>query len=86
MQKTKPHAPSHQRPFAKVHSIYLLSMLLNGPLFALYGIMPFILFKDIGASPLQLAALVSIKPVVALLSAYWMPLLSGRLKIAIMWA
>lgn len=70
----------------KISWIYLLSVLLNGPLFALYGLMPFILFKDLGATPLQIAALVSIKPLVAMLSSYWTPLLSGRLKKSILLA
>ncbi len=50
---------------------YLLCYLLNAPLFAIYSLMAFILYKDLNASVLQITALVAIKPTVAVLSSYW---------------
>lgn len=56
---------------------YFCYYLFNSPLFALYGLMPFILCKDLHASALQITLLITIKPVVALLSSYWSHRLSS---------
>ncbi|NGX61561.1 MAG: hypothetical protein K940chlam9_01048 [Chlamydiae bacterium] len=50
---------------------YLFSYLLNAPLFAIYSLMAFILYKDLHASPIQITTLVAIKPMVAVISSYW---------------
>ncbi len=44
----------------------------------------FILYKDLGASPIQITALVAVKPVVAVFSSYWngfFPVAQGCLKV-----
>ncbi len=57
---------------------YLWGFVLNAPLFSLYGLLPFILCKDLKASGLQITALITIKPVVAILSTYWSAAVAGR--------
>src|SRR5690606_33776186 len=42
----------------------------NAPFWAMYGLLPFILY-DLGASPFQITLMVSLKPIVSLLSVYW---------------
>jgi hypothetical protein len=56
--------------FTHTRLIFILSRLLCSPLEALYYIMPFIFAKDLNATPMQIALLISVKPVVALLSFY----------------
>ncbi len=65
------------------------SNLLSEPLFTLYGFIAFILYRDLGASPVQVALLTMLKPVVTVLSFYWSAGLKGRnqkLKSNVLWA
>jgi MFS family permease len=67
----------------------VLSNLLTEPLFTLYTFLVFILYKDLGASPLQIALLTMLKPVVTILSFYWSAGLKGKtskLKSNVLWA
>lgn len=65
----------------------ILSNLLSEPLFTLYGFIAFILYKDLGASPFQIALLTMLKPVVTILSFYWSAGVKGnRLKSNVMLA
>lgn len=63
--------------------------LLAEPLFTLYNLLAFILYKDLGASAFQIALLTMLKPIVSILSFYWSAGLNGRtrkLKPNVMWA
>lgn len=63
--------------------------LLSEPLFTLYGFLAFILYKDLGASTLEIALLTMLKPVSTILSFYWSAGLKGkprRLKSNVLWA
>lgn len=62
--------------------------LLNEPLFTLYGLIAFILYKDLGASAFQIALMTMLKPVVTILSFYWSASLArgGNLKSNVLWA
>lgn len=67
----------------------LWTNLLSEPLFTLYGFLAFILYKDLGASALQLSLLMMLKPVITILSFYWSAGLKGRsqkLKSNVLWA
>lgn len=50
---------------------YMWASLLRAPFLALYSLLPFILYKDLGASPLQITMFLAAKPVAALFSVYW---------------
>jgi len=50
---------------------FLWTYVLNTPFWALYNLLPFILFRDLGATPLQITAMITLKPVVSIFSVYW---------------
>lgn len=65
------------------------SNLLTEPLFTLYSFLVFILYKDLGASAFQITLLMTLKPVVTILSFYWSAGLKGKahkLKSNVLWA
>jgi MFS family permease len=66
----------------------LWSSLLSEPLFTVYGLIAFILYKDLGATPFQIALMTMLKPVVTILSFYWSAGLGRfqRLKSNLLWA
>lgn len=50
--------------------VFFWSFVSNAPFWAMYNILPFILF-ELGGSPFQITLMVSLKPIVSLLSVYW---------------
>jgi hypothetical protein len=69
--------------------IFVGSKWLISPLEAMYGLLAFILYKDLNATPLQITLLMSSKPIVALLSFYGNLIIKGqptRLKSLILWS
>ncbi|MBF8262438.1 MAG: transporter [Parachlamydiales bacterium] len=56
------------------------SSMLHEPLSTLYPFVAFILYKDLHATPFQIALLTMLKPLVTLLSFYWSAGSSGRLR------
>lgn len=50
---------------------YIATRILDIPLWAIYNMLPFILLKDLQASPFQLAVVIALKPIVSVLSMYW---------------
>lgn len=78
-----------ERANRKMSWTLILSNLLTEPLFTLYSFLVFILYKDLGASPFQIALLTMLKPVVTILSFYWSAGLegrTGRLRGNVLWA
>ncbi|HLB52185.1 MAG TPA: MFS transporter [Chlamydiales bacterium] len=59
---------------------------LSEPLFTLYGLVAFILYKDLGASAFQIAILTCLKPLITILSFYWSSGIGGKLKKNVVWA
>lgn len=61
---------------------------LSEPLFTLYGLIAFILYKDLGATAFQIALMTMLKPVVTILSFYWSAGLDRhkKLKSNVLWA
>ena len=66
----------------------LWSSLLSEPLFTIYGLIAFILYKDLGASVFQIGLMTMLKPVVTILSFYWSAGLGRgkKLKSNVLWA
>jgi len=61
----------------------LLTNILSEPLFALYNLISYILKGELGATPIQIAVLMMLRPTVSILSLYWSANLherSDRLK------
>jgi len=50
---------------------YLLTRVLDTPFWGLFNLIPFILYKDLKATPFQLALVIAMRPLVSILSSYW---------------
>lgn len=62
----------------KTKQAYLLTSLFNAPFWAIYGMLVFILYKDLHATPFQVMILIALKPSVTLFSIYWSALIHKR--------
>ncbi len=68
---------------------YVSTRVLDTPFWAIYNMLPFILYKDLHATPLQLAAVITLKPLSSLFSMYWSASIDkrqDRLVSNIIWA
>ncbi|MFI5343640.1 MAG: MFS transporter [Chlamydiales bacterium] len=68
---------------------YTWTRILNTPFWALYILLPFIILKDLQATPWQIACIISSRPIVSLFSLYWSGLIKrrrDRLRSNIIWA
>lgn len=73
----------------KTHAAYLWIHALGTPLWTIYNLLPIILYKELDATPLQITTLVTLKPLVSLLSVYWGEAINqrpDRLRSNIIWA
>lgn len=52
-------------------SAYILTRMLDTPFWGLFNLLPFILYKDLHATPFQLGLIITLKPLVSILSSYW---------------
>lgn len=57
---------------------FMWSRLLRTPFWAIYCLIPYIMYRDLHATPLQIAVVVAIKPMSSLLSIYWSVLINQR--------
>lgn len=74
---------------AKTRTAYLLTSLLTTPFWVIFNMLPFILYKDLHATPLQISILITLKPMVSLFSGYWSAAVNkrpDRLVSNIIWA
>ncbi len=55
----------------RTHRAYVWTRVLDTPFWGLFNLIPFILYKDLHATPFQLALLTTLKPLVSILSSYW---------------
>lgn len=73
----------------KTRSAFLWTRILNIPFWVLYNILYIILFKELGATPLQITAIIALKPAASLLSPYWSSPIhqrQDRLRSNLIWA
>jgi predicted MFS family arabinose efflux permease len=63
---------------SKTRNVYTWTRVLNTPFWALYTLLPFIMCKDLHATPWQIACIVSLKPIVSLFSLYWSSRITRR--------
>lgn len=63
---------------AATRNAYIATRTLDTPFWGLYNMLPFILYKDLHFSPMQLALLTAIKPMVSILSSYWSARVDNR--------
>lgn len=74
---------------SKTRIAYTWTRILNTPFWALYTLLPFIMCKDLHATPWQIACIISLKPIVSLFSLYWSSQIKrrrDRLVSNIVWA
>ncbi len=50
---------------------FLWTHILRAPFWAIYNLLLFILYKDLEATPLQIALFIALKPIVSIFSIYW---------------
>lgn len=68
---------------------YIGTRILDTPFWAIYNMLPVILYKDLHISPMQLAVMIALRPLVSLFSMYWSSVINGRpdrLVSNILWA
>lgn len=55
----------------KTRIAFTYTRVVNTPFWALYTLLPFIMCKDLQATPWQIACIITFKPIVSLFSLYW---------------
>ncbi len=73
----------------RTRSAFLWTHILNTPFWAIYCMLPFILYKDLHATPWQITVLIALKPAVSLFSLYWSAYVNkrrDRLVSSVTWA
>jgi hypothetical protein len=73
----------------RTRSAYVATRVLDTPFWAIYNMLPVILYKDLHATPFQIATVITLKPLVSLLSMYWSAAVNkrrDRLVPNILWA
>ncbi len=75
MNQSPTHAESVWR---KTKAAFVWSSILNTPFWAIFNMLPFILYKDLHATPLQVTAIIILKPAVSLFSLYWSAFIEKR--------
>lgn len=68
--------------YRRTRQAFLWSRVLRTPFWAIYSLLPFILYQEMGATPesppIQIAVMMALKPMVAILSMYWSASVSRR--------
>lgn len=62
----------------KTRAAFMWTSILNIPFWAIFNMLPFILYKDLHATPLQITAIIVLKPTVSLIALYWGALIEKR--------
>jgi MFS family permease len=57
---------------------FMWTRILNAPFWAIFNMLPFILYKDLQASPLQITIMITLKPLVSIFSMYWSTWINRR--------
>ena len=55
----------------RTRSAYMWTCLLDTPMWAIFNMLPYILYKDLHATLLQITMVITLKPLVSLISLYW---------------
>jgi len=74
---------------SQTRAAFLWTNIFRAPFWAIYSLLLFILYKDLHASPLQIALFIALRPVVSLFSMYWGAIINrrpDRLLANVVWA
>ncbi|MEM1283533.1 MAG: MFS transporter [Chlamydiota bacterium] len=75
MVKDLPTDSSHS---PKTRNAFIISRILDTPFWVIFNMLPFIIYKDLHATPLQLAVITALKPLSSIFSMYWSALVNNR--------
>lgn len=64
--------------FNTTRRAFLWTRVLDTPFWAIFNMLPFILYKDLHATPFELAVVIALKPLSSLFSVYWSALIHKR--------
>ncbi|MEI8365744.1 MAG: MFS transporter [Parachlamydiaceae bacterium] len=81
--------PANDVAWQKTRTAFIWTSILNTPFWAIFNMLPFILFKDLHATPLQITIIIILKPAVSLFAPYWSSFIekrSDRLLSNLIWA
>lgn len=56
---------------SSTRTAYVMTRVLDTPFWSIFNLLPFILYKDLHATPFQLGLVITLKPLVSILSSYW---------------
>lgn len=62
----------------KTKSAFLWTWILRAPFWVVYNLLLFILYKDLQATPFQIALFIALKPIVSIFSMYWSSYINKR--------
>lgn len=62
----------------KTRTAFMWTNVLNTPFWAIFNLLPFILYRDLHATPLQVTLIIILKPAVSIISLYWSALINKR--------
>ncbi len=62
----------------KTLAAFIWMKILDAPFWAIFNLLPFIVYKDLHATPLQITAMIILKPAVSLVALYWSSLVAER--------
>lgn len=62
----------------EARSAFLWTWLLRTPFWAIYNLLPFILYRDLDATAWQITMMITLKPVVSIFSVYWSDYVNRR--------
>lgn len=62
----------------KTRLAFMWTSVLNTPFWAIFNMLPYILYKDLHATPLQVTTIIVLKPAVSLFALYWSALIEKR--------
>lgn len=55
----------------KTQTAYLATRILDTPFWSLFNLLPFIIYKNLHATPFEIGLIITLKPLVSILSSYW---------------
>lgn len=63
--------PVSKDEWKKTRFAYLWTSALNTPFWSVFNLLPFILYRDLGVTPIQVMVMIALKPGVSILALYW---------------
>jgi len=65
--------PTHSHDLVRKRTCdaYMWTKILNTPFWAIYNLLPYIFYKDLHATPLQITVIFIMKPAVSIIAMYW---------------